>query len=322
METSRTPSANRVLNFSPVRFDDAEITVGCLPYGLDGEKLLEQLRGEHNGTHVFRRDGPDSILAVSVAADADLIGEPKKIRLKEHLGLVTALIRNALLTYLAGRGRTVLSYEPMRFIAPDDFLRPFEGISPPDWLAVRLLYEVAIRPTYFFRQEPFIAAIVDVRTTRLVERTAAELIEDGLSLEGFYVGRRMQSGDPRIAPRLELLGCVKSSEGSRLRLTDSRDGMETIEAGEVWPEKRAFVAVLSHVFGDRAPMVAEALERERAALRYGPTRLARIKKAVDFFREYAARDGSRRAVYVRPTSRQRQHLVPAPGTCAATHLRF
>jgi hypothetical protein len=199
MESSRTPSSNRVLNFSPVRFDDAEITVGCLPYGSDGEQVLEQLRREHNGSHVFRRDGPDSILAVSVAADAALIGEPKTIQLTKHLGLAAALVRNALLTYLAGMGRTVLSYEPMRFIARDDLLRQIQGTSPPDWLAVRLLYEVAIRPLYFFKQEPFIAAIVDVRTTRLIERTAWELMEDGLSIEGFYVGRRVPSDDPRIA---------------------------------------------------------------------------------------------------------------------------
>ena len=51
---------------------------------------------------------------------------------------------------------------------------------------------------------------MDVRTTRLIERTAWELIEDGLSLEGFYVGRRVPSDDARIAPLLELLGCVKS----------------------------------------------------------------------------------------------------------------
>ena len=112
-------------------------------------------------------------------------GEPKTIQLKQHLGLVAALVRNALLTYLAGMGRTVLSYEPMRFIARNDLLRQIEGISPPDWLAVRLLFEVAIRPLYFFKQEPFIAALVDVRTTRLIERTVCELIEDGLSLEGF-----------------------------------------------------------------------------------------------------------------------------------------
>jgi hypothetical protein len=124
------------LNFSAVRFADAELTVGRLPYGQDGEQVLEQLRRDHNGSHVFRRDGPDCIAAVSVTAKAGLIGKPKTIRLTENLGLAAALVRNALLTYLAGMGRTVLSYEPMRFIARDDLLRQLPGISPPDASAV------------------------------------------------------------------------------------------------------------------------------------------------------------------------------------------
>ena len=272
------------LNFSPIQFDDREIGVGRLPYGGDGEQVLRQLRDEHNGTHVFRRDGPDSILAVSVASDAPLIGEPKTIRLKEHLGLAAALVRNALLSYLAGMDRSVLSYKPLKFIARDDLLRACltAETPPPDWLAVRRLYEAAIRPIYFFKQEPFVAAAVDVRTTRLIERTAWELMQDGFSLEGFYVGKRVASNDPRMAPKLELVGRVHSIEGSQLHLTDSRDDIRSVEASDAWLEKRAFGPCLSHVFGDRASKVAEALERERAALRYGPTRLDRIKKIVDF----------------------------------------
>jgi hypothetical protein len=282
MENSRTPAANRVLNFSPVRFDDAEINVGCLPYGPDGEQVLKELRRQHNGTYVFRRDGADTILAVAVSEGAAVIGQPRTIQLKQHLGLVAALVRNALLTYLAGMGRTVLNYEPMKFIARDDLLRQLDSNSSHDWLGVRLLYEVAIRPVYFFKQEPFIAAVADVRTTRLIERTAKELMQDGMSLDGFYVGRRVPSDDVRIAHSLELLGCVKSRDGSRLRLTDCRDGIESVDASEVWPEKRAFGTCLQHVFAERAPKIAELLESKRAALRHGPTRLDRIKKTVAF----------------------------------------
>ncbi len=249
-----------------------------------GEEVLKQLREEHNATHVFRREGSDSILAVPVASDASLLGEPKTVRLKEHLGLASALVRNALLTYFAGMGRSVLSYDPLKFIARHDLLRvnPPQGIAPPDWLAVRLLYEVAVRPIYFFKQEPFVAAVLDVRTTRLIERSAWELMQDGFPLDGFYVGRRVPSRDPRIAPRLELLGCVKSTEGSQLHLTDCREDIETVEASNAWLEKRAFGSCLSHAFGGRAPEVSEALERERAALRQGPTRLGHITKSVDF----------------------------------------
>jgi hypothetical protein len=273
-----------VLNFSPIRFDDSEINVGQLPYSDDGKEVLKQLREKHNATHVFRREGEDSILAVPVTSDASLLGEPKTVRLKDHLGLVAVLVRNALITYLAGIGRTVLSYDPLEFIARHDLLRvnPPQGIAPPDWLAVRLLYEVAVRPIYFFKQEPFVAAVLDVRTTRLIERSAWELMQDGFSLEGFYVGKRVPSSDSRIAPHLKLLGCVKSTEGSQLHLTDCREDIETVEASTAWLEKRAFASCLSHVFGERAPEVSEALERERAALRQGPTRLDQITKTVDF----------------------------------------
>src|SRR5579871_2082076 len=87
MQTTRAMSANLVLNFSPVQFADTEITVGELPYGADGEHVLEQLRRDHNGTHVFRREGAVSIVAVSVASDVPLIGKPRTIRPREHLGV-------------------------------------------------------------------------------------------------------------------------------------------------------------------------------------------------------------------------------------------
>src|SRR2546423_4102 len=109
-----------VLNFSPICIGDPEINVGQLPYGDDGEEVLKQLRKEHNATHVFRREGAHSILAVPLASGAPLLGEPKTVRLKDRLGLAAALVRNALLTYLAGMGRTVLSYDPLKFIARHD----------------------------------------------------------------------------------------------------------------------------------------------------------------------------------------------------------
>jgi hypothetical protein len=273
-----------VLNFSPVQFDDCEIKVGQLPYGENGEEFLQQLRKEHNATHVFRREGTDCILAVAMAHNASLLGEPKTVRLTDHLGLAAMLVRNALLTYLAGIGRTVLSHDPLHFIARQDLLRrnPPQGMVPPDWLAVRLLYEVVVRPVYFFKQKPSIVAALDVRTTRLIERSAWELMQDGFSLEGFYVGRPIPSSDPRIAPPLELLGRVESTNGSQLHLVDCRKDFETVEARNAWLEKGAFGACLSHVFGGRAPEVAEALELERAGLRQGPTRLENVTKTINF----------------------------------------
>src|SRR5262249_51520610 len=149
-------------------------------------------------------------------------GEPATIPLSEHLGLAAELIRNALLNRLADLGRTSRGYNPIQVVSERDLLRfccP-AGVEPPDWLGVRILYEVAIRPLCFANGKRLIAAILKVRTTRLIQRTASELLTDGLSLQGAYVGRLIPRNDPRIVPGFEVLGCVRSVAGSQLRLTD------------------------------------------------------------------------------------------------------
>lgn len=207
-----------LLNFSPIEFTDTEVEAGVFPYCVDGERVLKQLRQQNWATHVFRREGPDQIIAVPVTANAQTLGEStKKIRLKENLGLTASLIRNSIINFLAGLPRTVLGYDPIRFIAQDDILRSClpSDLTCPDWLGVRLLYEIAIRPIYFFKHEPFIAAVLDVRTTRILERTVADLLADGLSPAGHYVAKRVSKyQDPRIALHSELVGKVQSVTAS------------------------------------------------------------------------------------------------------------
>jgi hypothetical protein len=122
----KSPAAGLLLNFSPLEFDDAEVDAGVFSYGTDGDEVLRKLWQEHWSTHVFRRHGPDEIAAVPVVADAPKLGtDPKKIRLKDNLGLTASLIRNSLINYLAGLPRPVLNYDPIRFVAQED-----TGFSP------------------------------------------------------------------------------------------------------------------------------------------------------------------------------------------------
>ena len=276
-----------ILNFSPLRFGDAEIDVDVLEYRDDGADALKRLRQKHWATHVFRRDGADEIVGVPVATDLPkLSARSKKLRLEKNLGLTASLIRNAILNYLVGVGRTPLSFDPIRFVARDDLLKSSAppGVTCPDWLALKLQYEIAVRPIYFFKHEPFIAAIIDVRTTRIIDRTAAELLDDGFPLLGHYVTKRVSMDDPRIAPYNELVGKVVRVTGKTLMLTDSRNGAVSVGASEVWLEKKAFNDCVSHVFTDRADAVLIALDRARADLRSGPTRLQRITNIVDFLK--------------------------------------
>jgi hypothetical protein len=280
-------SLSLLLNFSPIEFDDTEIEVGLFSYDADGEEVLRKLRQHNWATHVFRRDGSNEIVAVPVVADAPKLGEgTRKIRLKENLGLSASLIRNSLINYLVGLPRTVLNYDPIRFVAQDDILRSClpSGLVCPDWLRVRLLYEMAVRPIYFFKHMPFIAAVFDVRTTRIVDRNVGDLIKDGFPPVGHYVARRVSRyQDPRIAPHIELIGKVESVYGSALALVDSRDDAQTVDAQEVWVEKRAFSACLAHAFQGKDQVIAAALEKARADLRSGPMKLKRLNSVVEFF---------------------------------------
>lgn len=277
-----------VLNFSPIRFDDADIEASVFPYDKDGEGALKALRQQHLATHVFRRDGPDTIVAVPVVAGAPKLGDDSKIiRLSENLGLTAALIRNSVINLLGRIPRAVLKYDPIQFVAQDDILRSSlpSDLSCPDWLAIRLLYEVAIRPVYFFKREPIIVAALDVRTTRILDRTVADLVRDGFSPVGHYVGlRKSKFDDPRIVPILELIGKVASVNGSSLSLVDGREGVESVGSDEVWLEKKAFPDYLDFVFEGNERRVATALEKARAELRSGPSKLQRITSVVDFLR--------------------------------------
>lgn len=286
-QSGKSSAVGLVLNFSPLQFEDKEVEARIFRYGPDGDETLKNLRKEHGATHVFRRDGPDEIAAIAVTADAPQLGaKSRKIRLTENLGLTAALIRNALINYLASLPRPVLNYDPIRFISQDDILASClpAGADCPEWLGVRLLYDMAIRPIYFFKHAPLIAAVFDVRTTRLLDRTAAELVAEGFPLVGHYVAERAsKNDDPRILPRPELVGKVDAIKGSTLMLSDAKNNKQSVEANAVWLEKRAFPDYLAHRFQGDYARIAEALEKARANLRSGPEKLRRINSFVGHF---------------------------------------
>src|SRR5208337_650546 len=120
---------------------------------------------------------------------------------------------------------------------------------------------MAIRPIYFFKHEPLIAAVFDVRTTRILGRTVAELIKDGFSPVGHYVTARVsKNNDSRILPRPELVGKVEAVNGSILTLADAKDDMRSVAAGDVWLEKRAFPDYLAYRFQGNHQLIAANLE--------------------------------------------------------------
>jgi hypothetical protein len=287
-QSPKPPAANNaaglILNFSPLEFADAEVNVDIFDYGADGDDVLKDLRKKHAATHVFRRDGTNQIVAVPRVQNAPKLSpESKTIELTKNLGLTASLMRNSLLDFFNTRGGSS-GFDPITFVGRDDLLREVlpAGLHHPEWLALRLLYEITIRPVYFFKQKPFIAAIINVRTTRIINRTAAQLLADGFPLLGHYVTQRIPHEDPRMAPREQTLGKVENISGEELLLTDSREGIESAKALDVYLQRDVFNECLRHVFKEDSEAIISALDEKRAELRAGPAMLERIGSVVDF----------------------------------------
>lgn len=239
---------NLILNFAPIHFDDAELSVGIIPY--EDKDQLRILRQAHSDTHFFHRDG-SHVLSVAIATDVLPIGDQfTQIRLADKLYLTNALVRNALINFLYSLERRIIKYDPIEFVADSQKDNLLTKICPsdlqvPNWLSICLRYIAAIRIDSFDHQPMALGLVLNVCTKRWIELPCDLLIEKGISLIGLYVSELVQQSDPRMAPYLRLLGQVQSVEGEHLRLTDVRENVETVLASDVFfgTTRRSFQAL-------------------------------------------------------------------------------
>lgn len=279
------------LNVVPIDFDDAGVEVAELPY--ESDEQMRELRDKHQRTHVFKRVG-SSIVYVAVAD-----GAPKTVargsemhsrRVLDNLPLVASLASHALLENVYESGRSLTGYRPIKISAKDESSNLLLRALPreancPAWLAVRPLYELEFRVFRPDRQPPFVGMAMNVRTTRFITATCAELLDGGMNIDGLYVGRRAPFSDVRMDPRFELLGKVRSASRGVLTLDDARPGCERVSAADAFLETRGdgFARCMSHAFGRDAYEAREDLEAYLARFRSGPTRLNHLRRAVEHF---------------------------------------
>lgn len=251
-----------LLNVAPIEFDKATVQVEVLNY--QDQAQLRDLRTNLRNTHLVRRSG-NQIVCVPIIEDAPELGyKSKGIDLDKDLYLAAALIRNALIDYLYELDRTILDYDPIKFLASgrsNDLLTLAvpKSLSTPEWLSVCLRYEAKVQPVFLDKQKPFVGLALNVRTMPRVTRSCADLAESGFSLKGLYVGKLNPHHDPRLAPRFRLAGRVRDVKDEKLLLDDARPELSAVDADEALLEPRleAFDKSLVHVFGEQASFIRQ-----------------------------------------------------------------
>lgn len=275
------------LNFAPICFDDAEISVGIIPF--EDKDQLRTLRQSHSDTYLFHRDG-SQILSVALVPDAPVLGDQSgQIKLSEKHYLTAALVRNSLINFLHGLDRRILKYDPVEFVADperDNLLTKIfpPNIQVPDWLSICPRYIAAIRTVRFDHRPMSLGLALNVRTRRWIELPCSLLLEKGIPLTGLYVSELVQPNDPRLAPYSRLLGQVQSIVCEQLRLTDAREDIELVSASDVFlePRREAFKRCLECLFQERTPAIEKDLDDQLADFRSGPSRLKRLQTVAQY----------------------------------------
>lgn len=271
-----------VLNVAPVELAGGPLQVERLPY-TDAD-FLKDLHVRTRDSHVVKRDG-DSILCVPVDGAAPTLGGScEVVALGDNLYLGASLIRHALLAYLNQLGRTVLRFRPLTFLASgkdDDFFGSAipAGVTNPGLLRVSPVFELDVRVMAPEDQTPYVALTLNVRVSRRILASCSDLIDRGVDVRGVYVKRTAETGDERLAPKLETVGQVESIDGDTLRLADHRDDAPTILATEAFPQARAefFSRCVTALFPEHAAAMLMQVEQSMASFRQGPHSLYRLK---------------------------------------------
>lgn len=280
---AKTMPRKLVLNTSPIEIPDADIPVGRQEF-VDSEHL-RTLRHTYRDTHIFKRRG-DSLIDIPFTADARPLGKAETLKLADDFGICKGLILNAYLHYLAAQKREIVHYAPLDFIAEDDLLRKSipGGLTCPDWLSVRLRYQIDVRIHQADAGVELPVLAVGLRTANVIDASVAILMNHGVDVVGRYVLKLFKSDDPRLRPYRRLVGKALEIRDRTLLLGDTRDELTSIDAEEAFLEPRSenLQECLKHLFSDQHKTIANRLSTQIIDANSGKTKLAKVQQVISF----------------------------------------
>lgn len=289
------------MNVAPVRFSQEDFRVGRIAY--EDEEHYEQLRSEHEDTHVFRFDVRDRKIAnVATADGTDPLGDVDRVQVDEHLLLLGKAVQRSILGWLAGRRTIIKRGKPLTFwgganeskllsraVRDVNSRRRQRDLYPDPKLEVAVRYVMDTRPMWPPGDDarPYLGLLVDLRTSNVIDLSVAELLDIGVEVIGKYVCRRRDEGDDLVLPRLETIGMVSDVDGGRLLLTDTT-GIDEADAEEVLlePRQENLEEVVRTLYGRSASDILSRLRELRGPYGSAAGKLAKIRNTLDGLRKH------------------------------------
>ncbi|MBO0939237.1 hypothetical protein J2I47_21975 [Fibrella sp. HMF5335] len=279
------------LNVAPISFNDASIDIEEFRYS---EDRFNQLHNEYRKTHLIQRI-EDRIQAIPIRKDAKTAGGRKgSLILSENLNVVASLANEALYRRLLERSCWITGKKPITYLVSgrnliEDCLP--EGTSLRKGLSMFARWEIDFRIQNPTGENPYVALSINVGTAPRISYSCDKLLQFGVPLTGYYVGRANLGRNPELKPRFTTVGKVTGIEdGDLLQLDDLRPGEDSPSlASKLYLEPREDVLAhcIKHIYGEHALGILERLDKRVSAFHTGPEKLKRLASALESFQAFS-----------------------------------
>jgi hypothetical protein len=138
-----------------------------------------------------------------------------------------------------------------------------------------------------WEQPPTVLLICGVRSRNIIDATCDVLLAAGMPILGRYVTVRDPPVDPRLEPRLRLVGQAVRLDGNQLLLQDHGDGPSTVDIRQAYlePRRENVLWCLKNLIPQDAERAMSVADAEALKQTSGAGRLATIRSMFGFLKK-------------------------------------
>lgn len=256
------------LNAYPLSFDkDSKITVCKIAYD---DQTFRDLRAKHRGGYALYRMG-DQAVCVSADDKYPFTGEQQELNTHDNFGLMSFLIKDAIVRLLQSQGRSSpMGFNPIEIVSTldkDNIISDIVDASFP--FKTNCKYEIDIRNI-----RGKLHLVIDCSTKNVTVQPCTFFIQQGFDLVGRFIVSMGADGYRK------LLGSVTSVSDGQIQY-QSKDGTAaTIAAAEAFPEasRENFDDYTRYRYGDNATEFLEKIRIKVSVFNGGANKKERIER--------------------------------------------
>lgn len=230
------------LNFFPINIEFDKFHINTESYS---QERLTELRGLHNTTHSFFRNGDLIYISNKDGDENNFIGTHTERSTYDDHEITASLIKHLFFRTFKDRftGYIPVDFYPFRFFSAqskDDLIQDALPDNLKESIGYKKLIEVQLRLTQFEGKKQF-GFVINIKRNWIFDKTCADLHSEGYNLINIEVlhAEVLPGLLGVLAPNEEFVGTVKEINGE-IASVETNEGIKEYQLGELFIRKTKF----------------------------------------------------------------------------------